>query len=132
MAVDQKTTKALAKTLKALADNPDHPIPSGAIEALSPLARPGAKVSIDLKASKSIGAPVVTIVQSPTADKLFAPLSKRQRDVAEHILEGRSNKDIASALNISIATVKDHVHAILRLTSQPSRSALIAAARSVT
>jgi len=41
------------------------------------------------------------------------PLSERERTVAAHIVRGLSNKEIASALDISEATVKKHVGRVL-------------------
>lgn len=41
-------------------------------------------------------------------------LTPRQRDIAFLISNAASNKEIASALNISEATVKAHIHAIFR------------------
>lgn len=42
-----------------------------------------------------------------------ARLSKRQREVLGHLLDGKTNKQIAEALGISLATVKLHVQGIL-------------------
>ncbi|MFY8208669.1 MAG: LuxR C-terminal-related transcriptional regulator [Caulobacter sp.] len=43
----------------------------------------------------------------------IARLSKRQREVLGHLLDGKTNKQIAEALGISLATVKLHVQGIL-------------------
>lgn len=40
-------------------------------------------------------------------------LSKRQREVLGHLLNGKTNKQIAQALGISLATVKLHVQGVL-------------------
>lgn len=40
-------------------------------------------------------------------------ITKRERDVIGHIAAGKSNKEIASELNIAVHTVKSHVHNIL-------------------
>ena len=40
-------------------------------------------------------------------------LTGRERELAQLIIEGLSNKEIAARLNISVATVKSHVHHIL-------------------
>lgn len=39
---------------------------------------------------------------------LFAALTPRERDVLEGVLEGKTNKQIASILAISIRTVENH------------------------
>lgn len=44
----------------------------------------------------------------------YQPLSAREMEVLKHIVEGRSNKEIALALGISPQTVKNHVTSILR------------------
>jgi two-component system nitrate/nitrite response regulator NarL len=41
------------------------------------------------------------------------PLTRRQADVVELIGRGLSNKEIAKQLNLSVATVKNHVHNVL-------------------
>ena len=42
------------------------------------------------------------------------PLSPREREVARHLAHGLSNKEIASRMVIELATVKHHVHSVLR------------------
>ena len=49
-------------------------------------------------------------------------LTRRQRDVLALIVEGRSNKEIALALDLSEGTVKVHVAALLRLLGVSNRS----------
>lgn len=53
---------------------------------------------------------------------LDARLSLRQRDVFQALKEGKSNKAIARELMISVATVKQHVQAILKLTGARNRT----------
>jgi DNA-binding CsgD family transcriptional regulator len=48
-------------------------------------------------------------------------LSPREREVAEGIMEGRTNKEIAKTLGISYETVKEHVQHILAKYSAPRR-----------
>lgn len=126
MSVHPNTVAALAETIEALKTDPAHPVPTNVLVALTPLARPGRRLTIDLEASKMIGAPLVTLQEDRTLANLSA-LSPRQAEVARLVLKGLSNRSIADELCISIATVKDHVHAILRQLDLPSRSALIAA-----
>jgi two-component system NarL family response regulator len=40
-------------------------------------------------------------------------MTSREQDVIGHIAAGKSNKEIASELNIAVYTVKSHVHNIL-------------------
>jgi DNA-binding NarL/FixJ family response regulator len=49
-------------------------------------------------------------------------LSRRQREVLQGMRQGQTNKAIASALGISIGTVKLHVQAILRYAGARNRS----------
>ena len=48
-------------------------------------------------------------------------LSAREREVLEHVSEGRSNKEIAAALCVSEFTAKRHVQNILRKLGVHSR-----------
>lgn len=50
-----------------------------------------------------------------------ANLTHREREIASLVEEGLSNKEIACALNISPATVKNHVHMILDKLNLPRR-----------
>ena len=50
-----------------------------------------------------------------------ANLTHREREIASLVEEGLSNKEIAHALNISPATVKNHVHMILDKLNLPRR-----------
>jgi two-component system nitrate/nitrite response regulator NarL len=49
------------------------------------------------------------IAERPSVERL----SKRQREVLAHLQSGKTNKQIAQALGISLATVKLHVQGIL-------------------
>jgi DNA-binding NarL/FixJ family response regulator len=42
-----------------------------------------------------------------------APLTPRERDVLGRVAEGLQNKEIAQKLDISVATVRNHVHNLL-------------------
>ena len=56
-------------------------------------------------------------------------LSAREREVASHVVQGRSTKAIASALVLSPWTVQDHLKSIYEKTGV-GRSDLAALARS--
>jgi two-component system, NarL family, nitrate/nitrite response regulator NarL len=127
MSVDPEVLSALSDVLDELRDKPHRPIPSGVIEALAPLLDSGTEVKIDLDASQIIGAPLVLVQANASREALLAPLTPRQKQVAKLIVLGRSNRQIAEEMGISLATVKDHVHAILQRLELPSRQAVIAA-----
>ncbi|HEX3366896.1 response regulator transcription factor [Phenylobacterium sp.] len=59
---------------------------------------------------------------SPNGHDLHARLSLRQRDVFQALKAGKSNKVIARELMISVATVKQHVQAILKLSGARNRT----------
>ncbi len=48
-------------------------------------------------------------------------MTRREQDVIDLIAQGRSNKEIASQLNIAVHTVKSHVHNILEKLAIHSR-----------
>ena len=54
-------------------------------------------------------------------------LTKRENEVARLVAQGLGNAEIADKLCISVPTVKDHVHAILRKTGRKSRTGIAAA-----
>lgn len=54
-------------------------------------------------------------------------LTTRQRQVLDHLVAGRSNKEIARALNLGEGTVKVHVAALFRVLGVTSRAAAAAA-----
>ncbi len=86
-------------------------------------------VTIDFAASEALGAPMVVLRPhatpnaTPTPDPL-AVLSPRELEVAALLAEGLRNREVATRLGISMATVKDHVHHILDKTGLPGRAAV--------
>ena len=90
-------------------------------------------VTVDFNASRLLGHPmvVVRLTEGIERDPRLATLSKREREVADLITRGLSNKQIASQLFIALATVKDHVHNILRKSGLANRAAVAAASRGV-
>jgi len=56
-------------------------------------------------------------------------LSPRQRQVLEHLRLGRTNREIATRLSISIATVNKHVHEVLTVLKVRNRTQAAAVAR---
>lgn len=80
---------------------------------------------VDVSVERHEGTDVVCI--TPRADDRLRRLSAREREVAMLAAAGFSNAQIAAALFISVATVKDHMHSALRKTELSSRAQLIAA-----
>jgi len=132
MSVDPTVLAALSETLEGLRRDAHRPIPVATLATLAPLAKPGMRLRIDLAASQKIGAPLVTLTETARDLTLLDSLTARQREVAMLLIDGQSNKEISVALDIAVATVKDHVHAILHTLGLPSRGAVIAAAHAVT
>ena len=128
MELDEKTLATLKRALAALNDDSARPVGQDWLAPLAELAQPGTRLRVDLEASRTLGAPLVTVARTSQPHLLDA-LTPRQKDVARLVMAGLSNRDIASELGISVATVKDHVHAILDRLDLPSRAALIAATR---
>jgi DNA-binding NarL/FixJ family response regulator len=54
----------------------------------------------------------------------FEGLTKREREVAQRIAEGNSNRDVAAALGMSEGTVKIHLHNIYAKLEIDNRTAL--------
>ena len=57
------------------------------------------------------------------------PLTRRERQILRLIGDGLSNKEIATALHIELATVKNHVHNILEKLSVGNRTEAVSVAR---
>ncbi len=63
-----------------------------------------------------------TIPAPRTASHLEVPLTHREVDVLELVVEGLTNKEIAKQLDISYETVKEHVHHILQKVGVTDRT----------
>lgn len=118
------------ETLRQALDGLAAPRRTGIWAAVEPLGRLGTTMDlvIDFHASSTLGVPVILAARRPRVKDLLAALSPRRRRVAELLLEGASNKEIARALGLSIGTVKDHVHDILTSPGCRTRAELISAA----
>jgi two-component system, NarL family, nitrate/nitrite response regulator NarL len=57
-------------------------------------------------------------------EDMLAPLTRREQQVAELIVAGLTNKEIANWLHVSLHTVKNHVHNILEKRDLTDRHAL--------
>lgn len=72
----------------------------------------------------SFSSDVTRVLAAPTSDTigLAAQFTGRQAEVADLMAAGRSNADIADALNLSVFTVKNHVSNILMKLHAQSRT----------
>lgn len=67
--------------------------------------------------------PVAVFAQAPSAS---GQLTRRQSEILDLLVEGRSNKEIARQLSLGEGTVKTHVAAILQTLGVTSRAAAAA------
>jgi len=72
---------------------------------------------------------VATLAQERRVPSALDELTAREREVVELLGEGLSNKEIASGLQIEVATVKNHVHNILDKLHVTRRAEAAALAR---
>lgn len=90
------------------------------------LGLPG-RLVIDLSAAAHLGHPLVVFQVQRGPSAVLSTLTAREGEVAGLVAGGLANKEIATRLGISVATVKDHVHRILAKSGLPSRAAIAAA-----
>jgi DNA-binding NarL/FixJ family response regulator len=92
----------------------------------------GAKVLPPLMTDSLFSQIVEHALQGGKIDKLISAvkMTSREQDVIAHIAAGRSNKEIASELNIAVYTVKSHVHNILEKLALHTRLELATFAHS--
>jgi PAS domain S-box-containing protein len=68
-----------------------------------------------LCAASRLPGPPQTLARSlPQSDLCYTPLSAREKEVLALLVQGRAAREIAETLYISYATVRNHLHAILR------------------
>lgn len=53
------------------------------------------------------------LLKKPTVSKKELPLSKRELEITKLVGEGKTNKEIAQELYLSVGTVKNHITQIL-------------------
>jgi DNA-binding NarL/FixJ family response regulator len=120
--LSEKEKRDLTKVMAELA-KPD--MPWSALPHLAEMAARGTDITIDYSTRDTLGAPVI-IADRRTLALPVEGLTPRQAEVCALLAKGTSNKVIAKMLEISPATVKDHVHAILQRLGLQSRSEVIA------
>lgn len=68
---------------------------------------------------------------APASEAPYGRLSERQGEVLRHMADGRANKEIACALGLSPATVKNHVAQVIALMGAANRTEAAAKARAL-
>jgi len=118
----------LRRALAAIRAQQGDDVPRAAIARLGSVLPQGVGMTVDFDAAEQLGYPMVVLrpVAGPI-DPVFDSLTPREREVAGLLTAGLRNKDIALALGIRVATVKDHLHHILTKTQLDGRSAVAAA-----
>lgn len=128
--LDRSTLERLRDQVDAIRRDAGSPLPLAQLVGLAAAAPAGAGITVDFAATRELGQAMI-VVRLPPAEAPIAPelasLSIRELEVAARIAEGLSNPQIAERLHLSVATVKDHVHHILRKSGLPNRAAVAAA-----
>lgn len=134
MKLDRAQLETLSAALRAVKRCDVNVIPRAALAQLTNALPAGVGITIDFDAGDVLGHPIVVLrplsSEHSAADEAmdtFASLTAREREVAGFVATGLRNKDIAIALDITLATVKDHVHRILRKSGLDSRTAMAVA-----
>jgi LuxR family maltose regulon positive regulatory protein len=82
---------------------------------------------------KATGEPTATAPSRSSlhSGSLVEPLSEREREILQLLVEGASNREVASHLILSVNTVKKHVFNICGKLNVQSRTQAIAKARTL-
>ena len=96
-------------------------------EILELAAQVGADVGVTVDLDPGAGPPMVVLRPKDAPAVEFETLTRREREVAALVAKGLRNKEIAGVLGISLATVKDHVHRVLKKTGFGTRAEVAAA-----
>ncbi len=87
--------------------------------------------AVDLVLSGTPYVPQEALVHNNGAPSQMARLTRRQQDIYELLMQGRSNQEIADKLCISLSTVKMHVSTVLERAGARNRTQLLAAGRNI-
>jgi DNA-binding NarL/FixJ family response regulator len=126
--LDRDKASLVKDALSALVEATGSAAAWEALPALSRLDKTELNIEIDFRATEMIGTPIVIAREKPRGEPFSGHLTKRQQEVALCLARGLSNKQIARELSISLATTKDHVHAVLSRLGIDSRNKVAALA----
>ena len=85
------------------------------VHILNPIEEKGrlARVLEKLGATPEAAAPALHPAEAPDPDGAVPPLTSREREVLQLVATGLQNKQIAQTLDLSLATVRNHIHNVL-------------------
>lgn len=126
MELGPEQLEALRDALAAVKQARGCHVPRDVLASLADALPPGVGLTVDFDAAETLGQPLVVLRPKQEDQTLFADLSPREREVAGLVAVGLRNRDIALALGISVATVKDHVHRILTKSGLDGRAGIAA------
>jgi DNA-binding NarL/FixJ family response regulator len=135
MTLDQASLEQLRAIVRALhASNAGQPSPSlASVVRLARELRVRAGVTVDFEATPELGQPLVVVRVLESAPAVqpasLRALTPREREIAELVAAGLSNKEIARRLGLTLGTVKHYVHQILDKTGLRGRVAIATAAQ---
>jgi DNA-binding NarL/FixJ family response regulator len=124
--LDRGSLARLRTLARAIHEGDRSAVPLEHLLRLASEVRIDAGITIDLEAARDLGQPLI-VLRLPAEEHheaCLSALSRREREVADLLAEGLSNKQVARRLAITLATVKDHVHRILRKSGLPNRTAI--------
>ncbi len=125
MQLDTDALNQLRDALEEVRATRGREVPRGTFARLTSALPEGVGMTIDFDAAAQLGHPLVVLRPARgKPDPGLEKLTPREREVAGLVATGLRNKDIAVALGIRLATVKDHVHRILEKTGVDSRTAI--------
>ena len=127
--LDREALLRLRRLVRGLRDRGRASLPLAELVALARTFEQEAGLTVDFEAARELGDPLVVLRPRTPDSPALSGLSRREHSVAECVARGLTNKEIADRLCISLGTVKDHVHHILRKTGLPNRAAIAAACR---
>lgn len=87
--------------------------------------------AIDLVLSGTLYVPQEALSRDGATLSPSTRLTRRQQDIYELLMKGRSNQEIANELCISLSTVKMHVSTVLERVGVKNRTQLLAAGRNI-
>ncbi|MEO0602825.1 MAG: LuxR C-terminal-related transcriptional regulator [Myxococcota bacterium] len=124
--LSREALEALREALGVMARDATLASAAPALARVSALLPEGMGLTIDFRATETLGQPMVVLRPSRALPEVFAALTPRELEVAGLVAVGLRNRDIALALGIGVPTVKDHVHRILAKSGLDSRAAVAA------